>query len=316
MAKKREQAILDRKAQRAAEIEEGIKPLEEEDNGPLARINVKHGTIHDFDTNAITIKEKTYFSRINNPSGIQTLSVPQVQGIINAFKDRWINQPSTIIVKDRAELLTIADETLEQYIKETPDHVRMGGVLHHDTIFLIADELINRDDVIKTMIHEMVGHYGVAKTLGPEFNEVCVNVFNKFKDTTLMKKLINDYDHYNPSERQGQQGLGAEFIAKMAEDNAYNPTFWEYLIQEVKRILNNIFGTEFTLPDNQIRALIMESNKFIEGKKDYGKVGDYFETPVRGAQESPVPWAYSALLKGVQDNLKSMQLSSITSEVA
>jgi hypothetical protein len=280
MAKKREQAILERKEQRAIELEDGAKPLEEEDNEPFARISESNST--------------------------QILSIPQIQSIINTFKAKWINQPNTIVVKDRAELLTIADETLEQYIKETPDHVRMGGVLHHDTIFLIADELINRDDIIKTMIHEMVGHYGVAKTLGPEFNEVCVNVFNKFKDTPLMKKLIKDYDHYNPSERQGKQGLGAEFIAKMSEDRTYNPTFWEYLIQEVKRILNKMFGTEFTLPDSQIRALIMESNKFIEGKKDYGKVEDYFDTPVRGNQESPVPWAYSALLKGVQDNFKQM----------
>lgn len=223
------------------------------DTGPLAKI-----------------RNKIFFQRQDNPSLVSRfkgpLSLKQVQGEVNLLSKNWHNKTPIIVTNNRQELYDNTDETMQDWLIRTGPHRRIGGIYWQDTMFLIADELKSIEELHKSLLHEMIGHHGIIKTLGEKFWPTAREVYDKHKDTELMVKIERNYPEFDTSTDYGRAMLGGEYIARMAELPEYNPTFWDNLIQKIKEILNDLGFKVGNLPDAQIKALLADSKKFVEGR--------------------------------------------------
>lgn len=219
---------------------------------------------------------ETRFSKqtASNRTGIP---IPTVQAVVDKITDKWVNKPWFVTVETRSQL---PDEIL-CHCAEDDANVRIGGVTYGDTIYLVADELLSKQDVARVILHEAIGHYGIAGTLGSRFNDTLLEVYEQFKDELGMKEIVRVYQ-YDTTNEADKINAGAEFLAYTAEVTDFDnidKTLWQKITDKIREILRS-FGFDIKLNDADIRSLLADSYRFVTKNKMAGEQGvqNFFAT--------------------------------------
>jgi hypothetical protein len=235
---------------------------------------------------------ETRFSK-QTPSNRTGIPIPTVQAVVDKITDKWVNKPWFVTVETRSQL---PDEIL-CHCAEDDANVRIGGVTYGDTIYLVADELLSKQDVARVILHEAIGHYGIAGTLGSRFNDTLLEVYEQFKDELGMKEIVRVYQ-YDTTNEADKINAGAEFLAYTAEVTDFDnidKTLWQKITDKIREILRS-FGFDIKLNDADIRSLLADSYRFVTKNKMAGEQGvqNFFAT-----KQAPVQTSHSTLLKTV-----------------
>jgi len=224
------------------------------------------------------------------------LSVKEVTDVSDRISELWPNSPFVIVLDNRDQL----PPELKEKIAADSDRYDIGGAQLGDTVFLIRSELHNKFGVMRTMLHESIGHYGIYKTLGTKFDSTALSIYDSFKDTKKMEKIIFDYK-FDVGKEKDRIDAGAEYLAFMAEENQGTTTFWEKVRMSINNILRSIgFGVNLTTGD--LKALLSDSQKFLKGEIGAStNIEDYFsnEKIPRLDKVTNAPTFYSTLLQTV-----------------
>ena len=150
-----------------------------------------------------------------------------------------------------------------------------------------------RADVVNTMLHEAVGHYGLRELVGKEkMNEFLDFVF-KNADKATRSQIAHNSAKYGWDMRKATE----EYMASMAEDGTFknvNKRWWHQLKLAFLKMLHKLGFAGFsgtTLSDNDLRYLLWRSWKNLaEGparniyqvaedtwRQQHLKVGDFAE---------------------------------------
>jgi len=189
---------------------------------------------------------------------------------VEEFTQMWNNAPVVVVVDTRAAL----PDNIKEYITEEDANNRIGGVQYGDTVFMIADELANREEVGRILLHEAVGHYGVIETLGETFEPTAIGIYESFKDSAKMQEIRKAY-LFDPTTAEGKRDLGAEYLAYMAEENIGSPVFWERIAKKVMDALRTI-GLDIKLTTIDVKHLLADSHKFVHGEQKKSNVENFF----------------------------------------
>lgn len=97
-----------------------------------------------------------------------------VDRLVGRITEGWVNAPQIETVQSINEL--------PDYIQAdiTKDQVNPQGAFDPRTgkVFIVADNINNSNDVILTVAHEAVGHYGLRAILGKNYAKVMDNIYN------------------------------------------------------------------------------------------------------------------------------------------
>lgn len=147
-------------------------------------------------------------------------------------------------------------------------------------VYLVA---ANTDpgSVNQTLLHELVGHYGVESILGPKFSEFLRQVYDSNAPAIQQQARAGFLVPYNLdfTKAAHREIAASEYIAYTAE-RGENPSLWQRFVAKVREILRSMgFVKEWS--ENDIRNLLRRSrNSLMHG----GDVSYNGETPYEFGQ--------------------------------
>ena len=243
------------------------------------------------------------------------------------FIEALLNHPETTItneelstaanvVKDFENVqLSLQEKSMHQAAKAVADEMHLGGNVDVLTstdgltgrkknakgwydpqtgrITIVLPNHNGRADVVNTMLHEAVGHYGLRELVGKEKMNEFIDFVFKNADKATRSQIAHNSAKYGWDMRKATE----EYMASMAEDRTFknvNKRWWHQLKLAFLKMLHKLGFAGFsgtTLSDNDLRYLLWRSWKNLtEGparniyqvaedtwRQQHLKVGDFAE---------------------------------------
>lgn len=207
-------------------------------------------------------------SKVNPKSKgpFKTVKVKQAQYLVDEMMKEWKNKPmgGAIVVQNESDMddLILSDESRQEILNSNAE-----GFYHipSETVVIIADNLQRPSDAIRVMLHESIGHYGIRKVLGKEFE----------KELERIGKLIPADDLARAKKLYGEAVAIEEYLANEAPTR--NPTLWQEFIKAVREALKRIGVNDHILDKWDTRG---EIDKLIDTARDWMERGE--EKPTTG----------------------------------
>ncbi len=211
--------------------------------------------------------------------------------------------------------LSLQEKSMHQAAKAVADEMHLGGNVDVLTstdgltgrkknakgwydpqtgrITIVLPNHNGRADVVNTMLHEAVGHYGLRELVGKEKMNEFIDFVFKNADKATRSQIAHNSAKYGWDMRKATE----EYMASMAEDGTFknvNKRWWHQLKLAFLKMLHKLGFAGFsgtTLSDNDLRYLLWRSWKNLtEGparniyqvaedtwRQQHLKVGDFAE---------------------------------------
>ena len=135
------------------------------------------------------------------------------------------------------------------------------GAAVGDHVFLVEQNIPNAKVARQTLLEEIVGHIGIEKLMGIDFDRLLDRIIKERPDE--INRYIVEYDPVlrikgiDPKSKAAKRLAAQEVIAKLAREEP-NLSLTKRIIAEVRAWLRKVFpNIRFT--DNDIRALLMRA---------------------------------------------------------
>jgi hypothetical protein len=194
----------------------------------------------------------------------------KVVAIIEAIKARWSNAPEVVVAEN------INDPAVPTELQEADrEAVARGatgipaGVFYKGKVYIFADQMTSTKDVVNTLLHEALGHYGLRGVFGKGLKPILEQVARDFPNEmqALKKKYGLDY-----SKPKDVAEAAEEVLANLAATKP-NMGIVQRAIAAVRRGLRSI-GIDLKLSNNDLIAnYILPARNFVEGERVNRAVG-------------------------------------------
>ena len=215
--------------------------------------------------------------------------------IANEIKG-WKNAPPVKVIETQNQLPKYLQEQIEK-----ENIVNPKGVWDPRTqsVFLISNNLTNNHDATYTVLHEIMGHFGLQKILGSKFDKVMGDIYNSNKAVKdrADNKIANGMDKLVAVE---------EVLAEMAE-TATNPSLIQKVVNIIRQALRALGFNLDTFTNGEILQLLQDSRKFVTGTEGVPIGGN---VKFGAVFNSDAPIFYSQLASMVAGAPKQLNVAS------
>lgn len=135
------------------------------------------------------------------------------------------------------------------------DKSKANAVWSNGEVYVIADKT-RPSDTEKRILHEVVGHEGLRRVFGKDFDAFLDDVFalhSKEIEEMGLSALYNT----KPDTEEGRRYLADEFLAKLAE-NDVKPSWWKELLAQIRAYLRKV-APKLHFSDAEIEAALVRS---------------------------------------------------------
>lgn len=127
-----------------------------------------------------------------------------------------------------------------------------------DQVHIVAGAHESHDQLMRTAVHEIVGHQGLRHLLGDDYAAKMADIYQRIKGNTWLKDYAAQHGLDVRNQRQ-QRLLADEYIAHLAEDGGTeNPSIFRQAVDAVRSGLRKV-GLVRDWTDDDIRQLIRKS---------------------------------------------------------
>lgn len=224
----------------------------------------------------------------------RTLTFEELNSHIDRIIRHWKGAPTVNVVEDYGHLPASVKKAFREKFPDT-DAQGMRGIFvgYSDetkpSVFLIGDKIVSLDEAEKTLLHEVIGHYGVRQAFGKNerLDRFMKNVyFAKQKQIDAMVEKYPAYKGYDVTTPEGRMKAADEWFArevaeKGIDQDPWLKRQWDRFVQIVNDALRTM-GFKVTLTDAEIRQALRASVRAVE------------EGPAKGIQVDSV----SAMISG------------------
>jgi 16S rRNA G966 N2-methylase RsmD len=180
---------------------------------------------------------------------------------------------------------------IQQYIKEDPK--KIGGLYLDGEVFILAQNIKSREELEKTLLHEVVGHMGFRGLLQSnsanrdayekDYNELTLGIYESFKNDAEYKRIAKKYD-LDMRKHDDRMIASEEFIAHMAENDLHK-TFLDRAIQWVQDFLADHLGIQTKLSRADLIDLLSDMRRFVDSEVSLYADGTIMRQAFRIADE-------------------------------
>lgn len=191
--------------------------------------------------------------------GKQTVEVPYEESLAKSkgYAER-------LNLGDRVTVVLSADELEAEGMTLSEEQKKDKGWYNKRTgqIFVILENNTSMDDVLKTILHEGVGHHGLRELFGKHFDQFLWNVYEN-ADESIRGEIVE------LSKMHGWNTETAieEYLARLAEDENFErpelQSWWQKVKHWFLEMLHKIgfedFNPERVITDNELRYILWRS---------------------------------------------------------
>lgn len=135
-------------------------------------------------------------------------------------------------------------------------------------IYLIEDNLPNKQAVIRTLLHEVGAHHGLRAFLTPEQKKAFLGLVQRNVDLSGIRARY-EANRGNLSEAQFNEMVAEEYVAKIAEDGTNMPLL-NRVIGWIKKNLRKWFPNwskdNVSFSDNDIRYMLRDVHRYLRDR--------------------------------------------------
>jgi len=192
------------------------------------------------------------------PKGTKGNPKNVVEKLVNRMMAGWVNAPKTVVVQSISEL----PPYMREEIRDAQVNPKGAFDPRTETVYIVADNIVGYNDLVITVAHEAIGHYGLRSVLGGNYSRVLNNLYrtNDQVRAKADKKIKDGLDKETAIE---------EVLAEAVEEKVPADTLMGKAVQQLKNILRRVmqsFGVK-TLNDREVQELLDSfSNYVVEGK--------------------------------------------------
>lgn len=235
---------------RAAQRFEGVSPKQVKKVGPGAKAKkaIYPGTSKSEPVKTILRqklegrKRKVTVTQVNQWAKNTLVRLPQLRKRINVVENA-------------------SDPRVPERLRSELKGVKAAFIQDTGQIYIFADKMKNKTDVVQAVIHEGVAHFGLRTIMSPgERNKFMRVVYDTKKDTPKFKALIESDSRYS---KLSQLDQAEEYIALIAERqklghhlNKSEKNVLARFKEFIKSVLQRLFGKKQKITDKEINNVI------------------------------------------------------------
>lgn len=131
----------------------------------------------------------------------------------------------------------------------------VGGWYENGQVYIYLPHTINKSELDKTYIHEVVAHHGMKELLTEKgYEEFCLRVWDEVMSEEDRNKFINY------AEVKGNKAKAAdEYIARLSEDVDFKPSIWHKIARIFRSAVQQVLGEKVNLKQEDIVDLLRDS---------------------------------------------------------
>jgi len=218
-----------------------------------------------------------------------------VDRFVSTFTKNWKNAPPIVVVQSVDGLPAPMQA---QLLRDGAGSVPGAFNPNDQTVYLIADNIKSPQDAALTVVHEVIGHYGLQSILGAEYRKVMHRLYNTNYQVRAKAnlKMAEGMDLSTAVEEVLAEATEARFVR--------TDTLMQYALHQLKKLIRNfmqMIGIK-TLRDKEVTDLLDSFRDYvIEGKGTRG-VGKASKDVVYKNDGTPID-AKTIDIGGVQRSL-------------
>ena len=208
--------------------------------------------------------------------GAKGMDVADVQDAVDQIKAAWKGSPPILVRQSIKDLPAREAMWLINNNKTTTPGVFIATGPYKGTVFVVADNLTNKGDVFYTVVHEVIGHYGLRTILGDKYDGAMNSAYfnSKIKKEADRIRAANTYD--GDAEPMSKAESVEEALAELSEREYLRDDvirgIVDKVIDAIRGFIRKYFGDNILkgMTDVEIRRLIYASRSLIETGKGAG----------------------------------------------
>lgn len=206
---------------------------------------------------------KPAFSRSTKPV-TKSPSRKNVESVINAITAKWKNAPEVIIVED------MNDPAIPEAVRaENHRQLSQGatgepeGFIADNKVYIVASQMRTPGDVVRVLLHESLGHFGLRGVFGQELNPILKQVAAlRRRDIEAKAKQYG----LDASKEEDRLIAAEEVLAEMAQANPQSSIVKRAIARIRKWLRQNIPGfANLKLSDAEIiEGILIPAQRFVQ----------------------------------------------------
>ncbi|WP_404466274.1 LPD5 domain-containing protein [Vreelandella aquamarina] len=118
------------------------------------------------------------------------------------------------------------------------------GLFVDDQLYVIADNVDDVQEGVRTAVHEAVGHKGMRAVLGDDLDRVMLNLYrnlpNSKEGRDALREVRRDYPFLDPESRKDRITIAEEMVAHLLE-KGHRPKAWQRAVAKIRELLRRLF---------------------------------------------------------------------------
>lgn len=247
------------------------------------------------------LKTEPRFDEIERTNEGKGMTVEAVQDVIRPFYRAFRTAPVVRVVQSVEDLPMY----VQQQLRDVDAAADTTGVYTQDpltdSVYLVANNTDSAEQAIETMIHEIIGHYGLHQVVPTDvFNEVMDKVAKSFsKEVNEISRIQN----LNMADEFERRIAAEEYIAYTAQKMIRGESVSEKirawmrdLVQSIKNRIRAAFGKDILFTDGQVWSMIAQAQDYVQSP------GGFKRDKQRGLRRHMGnPTYYSQMFKAIND---------------
>jgi len=210
---------------------------------------------------------------------------------------KWKDNPPINVVQNEGEL----PQAIRSDIAEANADGEVRGVFHRGSIYLVADNLSTTAQAEEALFHEALGHYGMRRLFGPQFNQSMAKLYTALGKEAGIRRLAEQYgidlkDYIDNaghlSATQRERMLVDELVSHLLGDNV-QPNLVQRVVGAIRNAIRRMGLAQLADFNNAdlLRLVRLSREAVTKGKRGSvivtaaPSVTD-FNQPLRGTPEN------------------------------
>ena len=189
------------------------------------------------------------------------LGKTRVQSIVDAIKSVWKNAPEVVVAENMDDPAIPAE--VREHNRAAMQKGATGsprGFFYKGKAYVLADAAVSPTQVMETLFHEALGHYGLRGTFGPEMEAILKDVV-KYRRAEVEAKA-RQYG-LDPKSEKDMLEAAEEVLAEIAQTKP-GLSFVKRAIAVIRNFLRDL-GLPFKMSNEDIiEKYILPARAFVE----------------------------------------------------
>lgn len=228
----------------------------------------------------------TVLFRLEPSSDKNGMSRGQVQSVVDALAARWANAPRIVVLESMADPRApkTARDAYARLVANGATGTPRGFITRDGVVYVVASQNPDRAAIVRTVLHEAAGHYGLRGVFGANLQSVLQQVVALRRKDVQQK--MSEYGFAAGEELRAAE----EVLAEMAETNP-QLGFVRRAIAAIRTFARTL-GLDLELTDDEIiNSFILPARRYVQQGAERAPMAD--AVPVAAAL-SKDGWVESA----------------------